>query len=201
MGTRYTALRGRADAFLAQDQPSEALPLYEEAERISREPWEQGWAALGIAETQAELGDIEAANSALDTLRAHSDPEVRMQACIRRSQLAAVAEDWGTALAVLPSSDTDAMGAAWDASATGARAGALLGAGDTDGAEAAYRALAKRWPDNEEGFLPAWLGMAQLAQNTGDEAQAHHWARKAFRSASDPGYKRQARDMVRDLAN
>jgi tetratricopeptide (TPR) repeat protein len=201
LSTRFTALRGRADALRAQDQPVDALPLYQEAERIAREPWEQGWAALGIAETQAELGDREAAVSALDTLREHSDPEVRMQACIRRSQLAAIEEDWDTALTVLPSSDTDTMGAAWDASATSARASALMGAGDPDGAEAAYRALAKRWPDNEEGYLPAWLGLAQLAQTSGDDAEAHRWARKAFRTASDPGYRRQARDMVRDLAN
>jgi hypothetical protein len=124
-----------------------------------------------------------------------------MQASIRRSQLAAIAEDWETAISVLPSSDTDTMGAAWDASATGARAGALLGAGDPEGAEAAYRALAKRWPDNEEGYLPAWLGLAQLAQTSGDETEAHRWARKAFRGASDPGYKQQARDMVRDLTD
>jgi uncharacterized protein YjbI with pentapeptide repeats len=200
-GTRYTALRGRADALMGQDLAAEALPLYQEAERISREPWEQGWAALGVAETQAELGDLDASYAALDTLREHSDPEVRMQACIRRSQLAAVAEDWDTALLVLPSSDTDAMGPAWDASATAARAGALLGAGDPDGAESAYRALAQRWPEEEEGYLPAWLGLAQLAQQQGDDAGAHRWARKAFRGASDPGYRRQARDIVREVAD
>ncbi len=198
-GTRFTALRGRADALMSQDKATEALPLYQEAERISREPWEQGWAALGVAEAQVELGDHEAAGSALDTLREHSDPEVRMQAQIRRSQLAVVAEDWETALAVLPSTDTDAMGAAWDASATSARAGALLGAGDPAGADAAYRALAQRWPDDEEGFLPAWLGLAQLAQSQGDDVEAHRWARKAFKNAADPGYKRQALDLVRSL--
>jgi thioredoxin-like negative regulator of GroEL len=197
--TQYTALRGRADALLAQDQAGAALPLYQEAERISREPWERGWAALGIAESQAELGEIEASTEALDTLREHSDPEVRMQACIRRSQLAAVAEDWDTALSVLPSSETDTMGAAWDASATAARAGALLGAGDPEGAETAYRALAQRWPDDEEGRLPAWLGLAQLAHILGDEAEAHRWARKAYRSATDPGYRKQAHDLVRAL--
>jgi len=198
-GTRYTALRGRADALLSQDKPSEALPLYEEAERISREPWEHGWAALGVAETQAQLGDLDAAVAALDTLREHSDPEVRMQASIRRSQLAAVAEDWDTALSALPSNETTEMGAAWDASITAARAGALVGAGDSDGAQSAYKALAKRWPDDEEAYLPAWLGLAQLAQNEGDDAEAHRWARKAFRSASDPGYRRQARDLVKTL--
>jgi len=154
-----------------------------------------------VAETQAELGDLDASYAALDTLREHSDPEVRMQACIRRSQLAVVAEDWDTALLVLPPSDTDAMGPAWDASATTARAGALLGAGDPDGAVSAYRALAQRWPEDEEGYLPAWLGLAQLAQQQGDDAGAHRWARKAFREASDPGYRRQARDIVREVAN
>jgi thioredoxin-like negative regulator of GroEL len=91
------------------------------------------------------------------------------------------------------------LGPAWDASATGVRASALVGAGDNEGAEAAWRALARRWPDQEEAVLPAWLGLAQLCIDAGDTRDAHHWARKAFKEARDPGYKAQAQAMVSAL--
>ena len=115
--------------------------------------------------------------------------------------MASEAEDWATALRVLNPRDAIGLGPAWDASATDARARALVGAGDVNGANASWRALANRWPGEEEAELPAWLGLTQLAMDVGENTDAHHWARKAYKEARDPGYKTQANTMVQALAD
>ena len=193
---RYTALKGQADALLAQDRPEEALPLYTEARRLATEDWQAGWAAIGEAAAQAHLDNVDESIAVLDGLLTHTDPEVKMEASLRRSGLAADREDWTGAIRSLNPRAAIALGPAWDASATHARTRALVGAGDADGARAAWRALAARWPQEEEAQLPAWLALAQLSIDLGETADAHHWARKAFKEARDPGYKRQARAMV-----
>jgi hypothetical protein len=198
--TQYTALKGQADALLAKDKGAEAIPLFEQARAVAVEEWQEGWAGIGLAVALAETDAAEAATTMLDELRLHTDPEVRMEASLRRSQQASDQEEWKTALRVLAPRDAIALGPAWDASSTQARTRALLGAGDAEGAEAAWRALARRWPDQEEAILPSWLGLAQLAIDSGDNTAAHRWARKAFKEARDPGYRAQAQAMVRTLA-
>jgi uncharacterized protein YjbI with pentapeptide repeats/tetratricopeptide (TPR) repeat protein len=199
--TRYTALKGQADSLVAQDRSTEAIPLFEEARRIAKEAWQSGWAGIGLAGALAEADDVEAAITLLDELREHSDPEVAMQAMLKRSQLASDSEDWQVALRVLRPKAAITLGPAWDATATQARTRALSGAGDVDGASAAWKALANRWPDEEEAILPAWLGLAELAQSIGDDTEAHRWARRAFKEARDPGYRQRARSLVRSLAD
>ncbi|MAY80241.1 MAG: hypothetical protein CL930_05580 [Deltaproteobacteria bacterium] len=201
VGTRYTALKGQADALLAQDKAAEAIPLFEEARRIAKESWQSGWAGIGLAGAMAEANDVESAITLLDELREHADPEVAMQAMLKRSQLASDNKDWEVALRVLKPKAAIKLGPAWDATATQARTRALSGAGDLDGANAAWRALANRWPDEEEAILPAWLGLAELAQSIGDDTEAHRWARRAFKEARDPGYRQRARSLVRSLAD
>ena len=193
---RYTAIKGQADALLAEDNAAKALPLYTEARRLATEDWQAGWAAIGEAASHAELGEVEESITVLEGLLAHTDPEVRMEASLRRSGLAADREDWTSALRALEPRAAIALGPAWDASATQARTRALIGAGDANGARAAWRALAARWPQEEEAQLPAWLALSQLSIDLGETADAYHWARKAFKEARDPGYKRQARAMV-----
>ena len=195
-GARYTAIKGQADALLAEDQPADALPLYTEARQLATEDWQAGWASIGEAAAQAHLGDLEVSVAILDGLLTHTDPEVRMEASLRRSELAADGEDWTGALRALDPRAAISLGPAWDASATQARTRALMGAGDADGARAAWRALAARWPQEEEAQLPAWLALSQLSIDLGEKEDAHHWARKAFKEARDPGYRRQARAMV-----
>ncbi len=196
---RYTALKGQADALLSEDKAEEALKLFIEARAIASEDWQSGWAGIGQAAAQAELGELDASITLLDELLNHADPEVRMEAMLRRSSLAADSEDWQGALRALNPRAAIDLGPAWDASVTQARTRALMGAGDGDGARAAWRALAARWPTEEEAVLPAWLALAQIAMDIGDTADAHHWARKAFKEAQDPGYARQARDLVQAL--
>ena len=197
--TRYTAIKGQADALLAEDRPLEAIPLFEQARTMAQEEWQAGWAAIGLASAYIESEDIEAAITLLDDLRAHADEEVRMEATLRRSRIASDQQDWPMALRALNPRTAISLGPAWDASATDARTRALMGAGDTEGAAAAWRALAARWPEDEEATLPAWLGLAQMALDRGEHADAHHWARKAFKEARDPGYKLQAKSMVEAL--
>ena len=163
---------------------------------MATEDWQVGWAAIGEAAAQAHLGEIDASIGVLESLLTHTDPEVRMEASLRRSGLAADQEDWTGAIRALNPQAANALGPAWDASATQARTRALIGAGDADGARAAWRALAARWPQEEEAQLPAWLALSQLSIDLGEKADAHHWARKAFKEARDPGYKRQARAIV-----
>ncbi len=196
---RFTALKGQADALLAADQAAQALPLFIEAKSVAREPWQQGWAGIGMASAMILTEDLVGAATVLDELVLHGDPEVRLEASIRRSQLAAEQQDWTTAVRSLNPQDAIDLGPAWDASATTVRAQALIGAGDTDGAEAAWRALARRWPNQEEATLPAWLGLAQLSIDAGENRDAHYWARKAFKEARDPGYRAQAEAMVSAL--
>lgn len=198
-GARYAALKGQADSLVAADAPSEAMVLYAQARKIAMEDWQEGWAGIGLATAMANTEDFEGAAILLDELLLHSDPEVRLEASLRRSQLAADQGDWPAAVKSLNPEHAIALGPAWDASATGARARALVGAGDSNGAEAAWRALARRWPDQEEAVLPAWLGLAQLSMDTGATKDAHHWARKAFKEARDPGYKAQAEAIVSAL--
>ena len=197
---KYAALKGQADSLLAADKASEAVDLFREARAVAKEPWQQGWAGIGLASALGLTEDWDGAATLLDELVLHSDPEVRLEASIRRSQLAAEQGDWTTAVRSLDPQDAIDLGPAWDASATNVRAQALLGAGDTEGAEAAWRALARRWPNQEEATLPAWLGLAQLSIDAGETRDAHHWARKAFKEARDPGYKEQAEAMVTALA-
>lgn len=196
---RFTALKGQADALLAAERPAQALPLYIEAKTVAKEPWQRGWAGIGMASAMSLTDDLDGAATVLDELVLHGDPEVRLEASLRRSQLAAEQQDWTTAVRSLNPQDAIDLGPAWDASATTVRAQALLGAGDTEGAEAAWRALARRWPNQEEATLPAWLGLAQLSIDAGDNRDAHYWARKAFKEARDPGYKSQAEAMVTAL--
>jgi len=198
--TQYTALKGQADALLAKDNSEEAIPIFEKARTVAIEDWQKGWAAIGLATALAEAKRVEGATTLLDELRNHSDPEVRMEAALRRSQYASDAEEWNTALRVLQPREAIDLGPGWDASSTQARTRALSGAGDLDGAEAAWRALARRWPDEEEALLPSWIGLAQMALDAGDSAEAHRWARKAFKEARDPGYREQAQTLVRSLA-
>jgi len=197
--TRYTAVKGQADALLGEDKAEQALPLYERARSLAVEDWQAGWANIGMAAALAETGDTEASITLLDELRSHSDVEVRMEATLRRSQLAADQDDWTGALRALDPRAAIELGPAWDASATNARTRALVGAGDTSGANAAWRALAARWPDEEEAVLPAWIALAQLALDYGEKDEAHHWARKAFKEARDPGYRNQAKAIVNAL--
>ncbi|MGB0641147.1 MAG: tetratricopeptide repeat protein, partial [Myxococcota bacterium] len=199
--TRYTALKGQADSLVAQDRPTEAIPLFEEARRIATEGWQAGWAGIGLAGALAEANDVESAITLLDELREHPDPEVAMQSMLKRSQLASDTEDWQVAIRVLKPKAAIKLGPAWDATATQARTRALAGAGDIDGASAAWKALANRWPDEEEAILPAWLGLAELAQSIGDDTEAHRWARRAFKEARDPGYRQRARSLVRSLTD
>lgn len=196
---RYAALKGQADSLLASDNAEQAIDLYAEARAAAKEPWQKGWAGIGLAMALATHENWDEASTLLDELILHPDDEVRLEASIRRSQLAADQGDWQTAVRSLNPQDAINLGPAWDASATGVRASALVGAGDNDGAEAAWRALARRWPDQEEAVLPAWLGLAQLCIDAGDTRDAHHWARKAFKEARDPGYKAQAQAMVSAL--
>ncbi len=186
---------------MAKDNSIEAIPIFEKARSVATEDWQKGWAAIGLAMALIESSQDEAATTLLDELRAHPDPEVRMEASLRRSQQASDNQEWTTALRVLQPLEAIDLGPGWDASSTQARTRALTGAGDIDGAEAAWRALARRWPDEEEALLPSWLGLAQLALDSGDNQEAHRWARKAFKEARDPGYRDQAQSLVRALAD
>ena len=140
---------------------------------MATEDWQVGWAAIGEAAAQAHLGEIDASIGVLESLLTHTDPEVRMEASLRRSGLAADQEDWTGAIRALNPQAAIALGPAWDASATHARTRALIGAGDADGARAAWRALAARWPQEEEAQLPAWLALSQLSIDLGEKADAH----------------------------
>jgi tetratricopeptide (TPR) repeat protein len=147
----------------------------------------------------ASTDDHEGAIILFDELMQHPDMEVNMEATLRRSRLASELGQWSVALRSLRPKAAFDLGPAWDASATDARTRALIGAGDTEGAIAAWQALATRWPDEEEAVLPAWLGIAQMCLDKGDRADAHHWARKAYKEARDPGYRTQAKAMVAAL--
>jgi len=197
--TRFMALKGQADALMGQDKPQAAIRLYKEARAFAQEDWESGWASLGLASALASTDDHEGAIILFDELMQHPDMEVNMEATLRRSRLASELGQWSVALRSLRPKAAFDLGPAWDASATDARTRALIGAGDTEGAIAAWQALATRWPDEEEAVLPAWLGIAQMCLDKGDRADAHHWARKAYKEARDPGYRTQAKAMVAAL--
>jgi tetratricopeptide (TPR) repeat protein len=196
---RTSALRGEADAWLAQDAPDRALPLYDEAAAIAPEPAAAGWARLGAAQARAELGEIDAALASLSRLRAHPDPEVALQAALFAARLYTTAEDWAGAIDALDGVEAADLGPGWDASIIETRAAALAALERTDAAQDEWRGLAARWPDSDEALLPAWLGLAELARMTGDLEAARRWARQALDAARDPGYRDRAEDLVAAL--
>ena len=72
--TQYTALKGQADALLAQDKHAEAVTAFERARAVATEDRQEGWAAIGLA---AALSVEQKKNTILlDDLRLHVDPEV-----------------------------------------------------------------------------------------------------------------------------
>ncbi|NOY27106.1 MAG: hypothetical protein GXP62_14655, partial [Oligoflexia bacterium] len=197
--TEATALRGKADALFADDRYADALPLYQEAADLAPDPADAGWAALGAANALAALGDP-AAPAKLDALMDHPDPEVAVQAAVRRSQIAAEAEDWETARKVLADVDASSLGSAWDTTVSLTRAAALSGAGSYAAAADVIGALSARWPDDEEAQLPALLARADLARAQGDLATARGYARQAQERAQDPGFQQQAQALLDQLA-
>lgn len=196
---RATALRGKADSLFSLDAYTNALPLYIQAAEVAPDPVLAGWARLGQAAALAALDRTAEAGVVLDGLRDHPDPEISLQAAIQRSQQAAAAEDWDTAVAAVQGLDAHDLGPAWDASLSQARAGALAGAGSLDAAAAELEALAARWPGEEEAQVPAWLARSELALRGGSEDEARGYAEKARDAAVDPGFKAQAEAMLASL--
>ncbi len=192
---RSSALKGQADALFGLDRFAEALVLYDQAVAAAPDPTSRGWAQLGAAEARLALALPDAA-LALDPLRSHPDPEVALQAAIRRSQVAASAEQWALALEVLPPTLSSTMGPAWDVALTLTRAAALEGTADLAGAEAELQALATRWPQDEEAIVQALLSRARLARTMADEARATALAEQAGERARDPALAAQVRDFL-----
>lgn len=197
--SRAVALKGEADAALAHGDAAGALALYEQAEGAAGETSDQGWAALGATDALARLQRDAEARTRLDTLRAHPDPEVRFQAALRISAGILAAGDPTGALAALDGLDGRGLGPAWDTALTEARVKALVKSGRSSEAKAAWEGLASRWPGEEEAELPAWLGLAYLADQAKDKATARTWATKARDNAKDLGYKALAQELLAGL--
>lgn len=197
--TRVIALTGQAEAALAAGRAEEALRLYEQAERAATELAQQGWASLGSAAALVALDRRAEAEAALRALAAHPDPEVSLSAAIRASNLASDQREWDRALSLVEGRDGGALGPAWDATLVEARVRALSGAGRRDEARALLDALAARWPAEEEATLPALLGLAHLAHQEGDLAEAKRQATRARDAARDPGYRKMAESLLQVL--
>ncbi|MCB9779045.1 MAG: pentapeptide repeat-containing protein [Alphaproteobacteria bacterium] len=193
------ALQGRADLAFGDDRFDQALTLYVQAAETATDTAQQGWAQLGAARSRTALGDTDAAAAGFTALMRHPDPEVALQARLERSRLAAGTEDWKTALDALPASVPPDFGAGWDASVAEARAAAQVGQGDLLAARQTWEGLARRWPDDEEAEIPAWLGLAEVARARGDLRDARAWATKAVERARDPGYAEQAKAVLASL--
>lgn len=196
---RSSALRGQADALFGLDRFDEALRLYEQAVTAAPDATSRGWALLGAIEARLMLKQ-DAAELALEPLRGHADPEVALQAAIRRSQLRASAEDWATALQVLPDGLPSTLGPAWDVALTLARAAALEGSGQPADAQAELEALTTRWPRDEEAAVQSLLARARIARTNDDEARAIALAREAATRATDPALQAQVEDFVAETA-
>ncbi|MFT5682497.1 MAG: hypothetical protein ACI8RZ_003415 [Myxococcota bacterium] len=199
-GLQSAALRGQADALLSQDRFTDALPLYREAAEAAVEPSMAGWAQLGEASTLQHLSQTDEARALLSNLSAHTDAEVSLQAAIALAGLELGAERAEAALTALAERSADGMGPAWDASLCEIRVAALLEAGRSADARVELEALAERWPDEEEAQLPAWLGLADLARDDNNTADARHWAALALNSAQDPVYRDRAQELVDQLS-
>jgi uncharacterized protein YjbI with pentapeptide repeats len=193
---RAAALRGEADLLLAQDRPEDALDRYDRAVAAATEPSTAGWASLGSADALFELGQDDEADRRLARLQGHADPEVALQARLRAARRHLQAEDWDSALALLSDTRAADLGPGWDASKIELEAIAHAEVGDGESARAAWEGLARRWPDSNEALLPAWLGLADLARAQGEVDTARTWATKALEAAEDPGYRKQAEDLV-----
>ena len=137
---------------------------------MATEDWQVGWAAIGEAAAQAHLGEIEDSIGVLESLLTHTDPEVRMEASLRRSRARRRPRtgQGRDSKGAEPSSGDCAGPGLGRQRNTGPHTRALIGAGDPDGARAAWRALAARWPQ-EEAQLPAWLALSQLSIDLGEK--------------------------------
>lgn len=193
------SLQGQADTLLSQERFDEAIEMYAAAADAAIEPAAAGWSQLGSAEAMRLTGDLEAARSVLAELVAHPDTEVSMQAAIQQAQLELSTDRPEAALAALRGRETKALGPGWDATVSEIRASAMVTLGRTSAAEAELEALAIRWPDEEEAELPAWLGLADLARDSGALDEAREWAGLALNSARDPVYRDRALDLFEQL--
>ena len=193
---RVTALRGQADAALAANKASEALALYEQVSRTTSEVSMQGWASLGTADALIALKRDGEALASLRALTSHPDAEVSLQAAIRLSNLASDGRRWEEALKLIDGRDGAALGPAWDATLTEARVRALSGKGERDAGREALKALASRWPGEEEAQLPALLGLAHLDHQDGKLDEARAGAQRALTEARDPGYQKMAQALL-----
>ena len=196
---KSASLRGQADTLLSQDRFDEAIVAYEAAADAAVEPAAAGWAQLGAAQAQRDKGDLAVARALLGELARHPDEEVATQATIQRAALELSEDAPEDALAVLEGRSAQSLGPGWDATLSEVRAAALTQAGRPAEASAALEALARRWPDEEEAQLPAWLGLADLAREGGDLEEAREWAALALNSARDPAYRDRALDIVEQL--
>ncbi len=198
--TRVVALRGQADAALAAGKAADALRLYEEATKAATEPSQQGWASLGSVNALLALGRGAEADSSLRALMSHPDAEIALAATIRASNLASERKDFARALSLCEGKDGGSLGAAWDATLTEARVRALSGLERRGEAREALDALAARWPQEEEATLPRLLGLAHLAHQEGDLEEAKRLATQARDTATDPGFRAMAEELLGALA-
>jgi tetratricopeptide (TPR) repeat protein len=194
--TRAAALRGRADLLLGADRPGDALPLYEEAASTSPDPGEVGAARLGAAEAQFMLGQEAKAKAAWSRLQASSDPEVALQARLRQASLANTEERWDDALALLAGVNARTLGSGWDATVTSIRVSALTGAERPVEAVQAWTELSRRWPEDPEALIPAWLGLGDLALAAHDTEEALRHARRVLEESDDPAYRERAQTLI-----
>lgn len=197
--TQAMALRGQAATALEAGRSDEALRLFLQAMATSADHGEQALAAIGAAEAEIALGRAAQADARLEPLRSHADPEIRLRASLLRASNQLAANDAAAALATLSGLDAAALGPAWDTSLTQIRVAAMSATGDRAGVAAAWEALASRWPDEEEARLPAWLGLAYLADQRGDPDEARALATRARDAATDPGYKELAEQLLTNL--
>ena len=198
---QYTSFMGQAEAKIAIDLPNEAIKLYKKALQSANEKGQKGWASLGIAEAQIASDEVELAENNLQDLLEHSGKEVQTQATIRLAQLYLAQERPTEALTIINNKSAKHLGPAWDATMEEVRAAVLMAIGDNNGAISALETLANRWPNEEEGQLPAWLGLADLHRSIGNNSTALAWATKARDEAKDPNYKNQAIDLIEGMEN
>jgi predicted Zn-dependent protease len=155
---------------------------------------------LGLAQALIEGESIEEALVILNEEQKNSNAEISTQSFIAQAQLHLREEEPQKTIEILWDIQAQSLGPAWDATLEETRATAYISVQDPEKAKSILRALAERWPTEEEALLPALLGLADIHRGQKETKEALIFAQKALDSATDDNYRERAKTFIEELS-
>lgn len=196
---RFLQHRAQALTHIANDELEEAENEFQLALSMTTDSDDISWTKLSLADVYFSQSKSIMGMRILDELKGESNLEINTQSRIRLSQWHLSNDEPKQVVSTLEDVSGFELGPGWDTSVEELRAQAYRDLGDTDKAIEILSLLAKRWPNNEEAEIPAWLGIAVIHQRNGTMSEAREWAQRAAERATDPIYQEQLSIFLKSL--